>query len=80
MWALPNIFKMFVQDSHATHFNGKGLGIGLALVKELAEAHGGMVTANSDGRGLGRQFTVTLPRETLTYSPPTGPPTPIHRT
>ena len=61
--ALPNVFKMFVQDSHATHFNGKGLGIGLALVKELVEAHGGMVTANSDGRGLGSQFTVTLPRQ-----------------
>ena len=61
--ALPNVFKMFVQDSHATRFNGKGLGIGLALVKELVEAHGGMVTANSDGRGLGSQFTVTLPRQ-----------------
>ena len=61
--ALPNVFNMFVQDSHATRFNGKGLGIGLALVKELVEAHGGLVTANSDGRGLGSQFTVTLPRQ-----------------
>ena len=65
--ALPNVFKMFVQESHATRFNGKGLGIGLALVKELVEAHGGMVTASSDGRGLGSQFTVTLPRQ-LTVS------------
>ncbi|PIL41953.1 alkaline phosphatase [Massilia eurypsychrophila] len=61
--ALPNVFNMFVQDSHATRFNGKGLGIGLALVKELVEAHGGLVTANSDGRGLGSQFIVTLPRQ-----------------
>ncbi|WP_426106613.1 diguanylate cyclase domain-containing protein [Massilia sp. TSP1-1-2] len=61
--ALPNVFKLFVQDSHATRFDGKGLGIGLALVKELVEAHGGSVTANSDGRGLGSQFRVTLPRQ-----------------
>lgn len=60
--ALPNVFKMFVQDFHATRFHGKGLGIGLALVKELVEAHGGMVTANSDGRSHGSQFTVTMPR------------------
>ena len=63
--ALPYVFEMFVQDSHATQFNGKGLGIGLALVKELVEAHGGMVIASSDGRGLGSQFTVTLPRQLL---------------
>ena len=60
--ALPNVFQMFAQDSHATRFNGKGLGIGLALVKELVEAHGGTVTAHSDGAGFGSQFTVTLPK------------------
>lgn len=60
--ALPNVFQMFVQDSHATYFNGKGLGIGLALVKELVEAHDGTVNAYSDGTGSGSEFTVTLPR------------------
>lgn len=60
--ALPNVFQMFAQDSHATRFNGKGLGIGLALVRELVEAHGGTVSAYSDGAGLGSQFAVTLPR------------------
>lgn len=61
--ALSNLFKLFVQDPDATRFNGKGLGIGLALVKDLVEAHGGTVTARSDGSGLGSQFTVILSRE-----------------
>ena len=58
--ALPNVFELFVQDAHAARFSGKGLGIGLALVKDLVEAHHGAVTAHSDGAGLGSQFTVTL--------------------
>jgi two-component system CheB/CheR fusion protein len=37
------------------------LGIGLALVRELVEAHGGSVVARSAGTGLGSQFVVTLP-------------------
>lgn len=61
--ALPNVFQMFVQDTHASRFNGKGLGIGLALVKDLVDAHHGTVTAHSDGPDLGSQFTVTLPKK-----------------
>lgn len=61
--ALPNVFEFFVQDTHAVHFNGHGLGIGLALVKDLVEAHYGTVTAQSDGAGLGSRFAVTLPRK-----------------
>ncbi len=60
--ALPRIFEPFVQDGHATRFNGAGLGIGLALVRELVEAHGGSVVARSAGIGFGSQFVVTLPR------------------
>jgi diguanylate cyclase (GGDEF)-like protein len=60
--ALPHVFEPFVQDAHATGFNGEGLGIGLTVVRELVEAHGGSVVASSAGTGLGSEFVVTLPR------------------
>ena len=59
--ALVQIFKPFVQERHATEFNGSGLGIGLTLVRELVEGHGGRVTASSAGTGCGSCFTVVLP-------------------
>jgi signal transduction histidine kinase len=59
--ALPHIFDLFVQDDHAAAHNQGGLGIGLAVVRELVEAHGGTVVASSAGRDLGSKFTVTLP-------------------
>lgn len=59
--ALPLIFEPFIQDSAATEFNGEGLGIGLAVVRELVEAHKGTVTAHSAGNNMGSQFIVTLP-------------------
>ncbi|UWF50113.1 HAMP domain-containing histidine kinase [Pseudomonas sp. N3-W] len=59
--ALPFIFEPFVQDVHAIGFNGAGLGIGLTVVRELVEAHGGTVTGMSDGDGQGSTFIVTLP-------------------
>jgi diguanylate cyclase len=55
------IFEPYVQEKAAVNFNGAGLGIRLAVVRELAEAHGGTVVANSAGSGKGSQFTVTLP-------------------
>ena len=59
--ALPTVFEPFVQDAHAITFNGTGLGIGLTVVRELVEAHGGKVVASSAGSGLGSEFVVTLP-------------------
>lgn len=59
--ALPFIFDPFVQDVHAVGFNGAGLGIGLTVVRELVEAHGGTVIGMSDGDGKGSTFIVTLP-------------------
>jgi signal transduction histidine kinase len=58
---IPQLFQPFSQGANAyTHTNG-GLGLGLALVKALAELHGGSVTANSPGPNQGSQFTVRLP-------------------
>lgn len=55
------MFEPFVQDPKAVAFHGGGLGIGLTVVRELVEAHGGKVSAWSDGVGAGSQFTVSLP-------------------
>jgi signal transduction histidine kinase/CheY-like chemotaxis protein len=59
---LPDVFERFRQaDSSKTRTHG-GLGIGLALVKSFVDSHGGSVTAESKGVGLGSRFTVRLPR------------------
>ena len=58
---LSTIFERFRQvDSSTTRQKG-GLGLGLAIVRSLTEAHGGRVSAASDGPGMGATFTVTLP-------------------
>jgi signal transduction histidine kinase len=54
------IFDLFTQGDTPDRTGG-GLGIGLALVKRLAERHGGTVSATSDGPGHGAIFTVRLP-------------------
>jgi two-component system CheB/CheR fusion protein len=58
---LERVFQLFAQvDSHDARAEG-GRGIGLAVVRDLVEAHGGSVQATSAGLGLGSQFTVLLP-------------------
>jgi signal transduction histidine kinase len=58
---MPHLFERFRQgDSTPTREHG-GLGLGLSIVKDLAELHGGTVHATSDGLGKGAIFTVTLP-------------------
>lgn len=59
--ALPSVFDMFAQiRSHEGRADG-GLGIGLALVRNLVELHQGTVVADSEGPGCGSVFTVKLP-------------------
>lgn len=59
--AVRAIFDPYVQEKSAIGFNAAGLGIGLAIVRELVEAHEGTVVATSAGKGMGSQFVVSLP-------------------
>lgn len=58
---LGTVFELFSQIAGAGTRIQDGLGIGLFLVKQIVELHGGTVTAASDGLGRGSQFTVQLP-------------------
>ncbi|MGE4239836.1 PAS domain-containing protein [Ramlibacter sp.] len=59
---LPHIFDLFTQGERTPDRQQGGLGLGLSLVRSLVELHGGRVAAESEGRGEGSAFTVTLPR------------------
>jgi len=58
---LPNVFERFRQDPATIRKSG-GLGLGLAVVRNLVEMHGGSVSAASAGENQGSTFTVRLPR------------------
>jgi PAS domain S-box-containing protein len=58
---LANLFDPFAQADRSLERTRGGLGLGLALVKGLAELHGGEVAAHSEGPGRGTEFTVRLP-------------------
>lgn len=66
---LASIFEMFTQVEKDRVRSGGGLGIGLALVRGLAELHGGKVTVRSDGLGKGSEFLISLPRDTVSRVP-----------
>ncbi|MGH7462960.1 MAG: sensor histidine kinase, partial [Longimicrobiales bacterium] len=58
---LEHVFDLFTQLDASLERSQGGLGIGLTLVKNLVEMHGGTVQARSEGRGKGSEFTVRLP-------------------
>ncbi|AME28752.1 CheR family methyltransferase [Burkholderia sp. PAMC 26561] len=60
---IPKIFDMFSQADGGSARSKGGLGIGLALVKQLVERHGGRVSAESAGLGQGAKFSVWIPIE-----------------
>ncbi len=59
--ALPHVFDMFAQSASARKRAAGGLGIGLAVVRHLVEAHNGTVTIASAGEGRGTEVTIRLP-------------------
>lgn len=58
---LPRVFDLFSQSRSAARGEKGGLGVGLALVKDLVDMHRGVVVARSDGVGRGSEFVISLP-------------------
>jgi CheY-like chemotaxis protein len=58
---LPHVFDRFRQAETVTTRQHTGLGLGLAIARQLVELHGGSIRAESDGEGLGATFIVSLP-------------------
>jgi signal transduction histidine kinase/ActR/RegA family two-component response regulator len=67
---LPRVFDMFVQQRQALDRAGGGLGLGLTIVKSLVEAHGGKVTARSEGIDRGSEFEISMPTARVRASTP----------
>jgi CheY-like chemotaxis protein len=65
---LARVFEPFIQADLGQDRNRGGLGLGLALVRGLAELHGGTVEARSDGIGQGSAFSVRLPLNSRTVA------------
>src|SRR5439155_11920213 len=65
--ALERIFDPFAQEETAPDRQHAGLGIGLTLARRLVEFHGGLLSARSDGKGRGSEFSIILP---LAAAPP----------
>ena len=75
---LPHVFKRFRQEESTPARSQTGLGLGLSIVRNLAELHGGTVSVASPGEGEGTTFTVALPVPALLLAtPPDGQPAAI---
>jgi signal transduction histidine kinase/CheY-like chemotaxis protein len=66
---LPRVFDRFQQADSSTTRAHSGVGLGLAIVRELVELHGGTVQAESAGLGQGAVFTISLPAASAVTSP-----------
>jgi PAS domain S-box-containing protein len=71
---LPHVFEYFRQADSSTTRQFGGLGLGLAIVHHLVELHGGTVTGESPGIGMGTTFTVRLPLMSDRYTENAEPP------
>ena len=63
---LPLIFNRFTQNDSSSTRSARGLGLGLAIARQLVELHGGTIDAESRGTGQGSTFTVRFPRSPVT--------------
>ncbi len=72
--SISRIFEPFEQGEHVGRARDGGLGLGLAISRSIVEGHGGRLTAESPGRGLGATFRVEL---TTLPKPATIPPEPV---
>jgi len=71
---LPHVFDRFRQADASTTRSHGGLGLGLSIVKQLVELHGGTITAKSGGPAMGATFRITLPVMATADEPPDAPP------
>ncbi|MHC5862583.1 PAS domain-containing hybrid sensor histidine kinase/response regulator [Nostoc sp.] len=75
---LPYVFEHFRQEDSATTRKFGGLGLGLAIVRQIVEMHGGTVTVDSPGVGLGATFTVKIPLAPQLTQAPTLKQSPVN--
>ncbi|MEW7847438.1 hybrid sensor histidine kinase/response regulator [Massilia aurea] len=73
---LPRLFDMFTQEGRSGTDGNSGLGIGLALTRDLVQRHGGTLAAHSDGHGKGASFEIVLPLSEEIAAAPAPVPTP----
>ncbi len=76
---LPYVFEPFRQADGTTTRRHRGLGLGLSIAKQIVQAHGGLISAASDGPGAGAKFSVELPRDATRRSASRSLPPPAIR-